>query len=211
MKEEAWHWTDDRAGRPVLRDGRPVPPIGEWLVHAGQAVMCYSGLHASRRILDALAYSRCAWWLHRVECEDMCAEGPPGKLVCRRRKVLASADMLYALVEFAEACAKRADRTFGQGFIARDVLSHGGSAMAYARYAQDAACAAYAFYLEDTPPATYIANLAARAAEEEWQEDTLRLWFECITSGARPFAGAKYVGRSTWLDVRGLDVELDSI
>ena len=31
----------------TLRDGRPVPPDGEWLVHDGPVEMCASGLHAA--------------------------------------------------------------------------------------------------------------------------------------------------------------------
>ena len=39
----------------TLRDGRPVPPDGEWLEHDGAVVMCESGLHASLTPWQALA------------------------------------------------------------------------------------------------------------------------------------------------------------
>ncbi len=48
----AYHFVGD-----TLRDGRPVPLDGEWLVHEGPAVMCESGLHASRHPYDALRYA----------------------------------------------------------------------------------------------------------------------------------------------------------
>lgn len=48
-----WHFlhADNR-----LRDGRDAPPDGEWLRQDGTIVPCVSGLHASERIIDALAY-----------------------------------------------------------------------------------------------------------------------------------------------------------
>ena len=41
----------------TLRDGRPIPPDGEWLEHDGPLVMCESGLHASTHPFDALEYA----------------------------------------------------------------------------------------------------------------------------------------------------------
>ena len=56
---KAWHFVGE-----MLRDGRPVPPDGEWLVHDGKLVMCESGYHASEQLLDALYYA-------------------PGSIICR--------------------------------------------------------------------------------------------------------------------------------
>jgi len=56
----AWHFTDD-----TLRDGRPVPEVGEVLRHDGPLAMCESGLHASPRLMDALRYAP-GETLHRV-------------------------------------------------------------------------------------------------------------------------------------------------
>lgn len=39
---KAWHFTNGK-----LRDGGPVPAVGETLIHEGPVVMCESGLHAS--------------------------------------------------------------------------------------------------------------------------------------------------------------------
>lgn len=41
----------------MLRDGRPVPPDGEWLTHEGPLRMCASGLHAGLTPWDALHYA----------------------------------------------------------------------------------------------------------------------------------------------------------
>ena len=41
----------------TLRNGNPIPPIGEWLVHSGPVVPCKSGLHMSEHPFDALTYA----------------------------------------------------------------------------------------------------------------------------------------------------------
>ena len=46
-----WHF----AGK-TLRDGRPLPRKGDTLKHDGDVVPCKSGLHASKRAIDALQY-----------------------------------------------------------------------------------------------------------------------------------------------------------
>ena len=74
----------------TLRDGRPVPPDNEWLVHEGRVVMCESGLHASRHPFDALQYAP-GPILCRVECEDIFTEDDD-KLVCRRRRIIKRVD-----------------------------------------------------------------------------------------------------------------------
>jgi hypothetical protein len=97
----AWHFTG-----PTLRDGRPIPAVGEWLIHAGPVVMCESGLHASRKALHALDYAP-GLICHRVECEDVVAEDST-KLVCRRRRIVGTVDGPVAeqiLRRFARQCA----------------------------------------------------------------------------------------------------------
>ena len=47
-----WHFAGS-----TLRDGRPLPQKGETLTHAGDVIPCQSGLHASRRAIDALSYA----------------------------------------------------------------------------------------------------------------------------------------------------------
>jgi len=82
MSVLAWHWTNGE----TLRNGDPVPDVGETLVHDGPVEMCRSGLHASRRILDALRYAP-GDVVHRVECDGVVAEDDD-KLVCTERTIL---------------------------------------------------------------------------------------------------------------------------
>jgi hypothetical protein len=99
---KAWHFTG-----ATLRDGRPIPPVGEWLIHEGEAEMCVSGLHASVRILDALNYAP-GTAIHRVECDDI-VEQQGDKLLCRCRKITASLTEEQGekiLREFARYCAR---------------------------------------------------------------------------------------------------------
>jgi hypothetical protein len=98
MTELAWHFVGD-----TLRDGRPVPPDGEWLVHEGAAVMCESGLHASRKPSHALQYAPGAI-LCLVECDDIVSE-QDDKLVCRRRRIIKRIDATGLLRAYARKCA----------------------------------------------------------------------------------------------------------
>ena len=91
---EAWHFVGD-----TLRDGRPIPPDGEWLVHAGPAKICSTGLHASRRPWHALKYAP-GPVLCRVECDDVVTE-EDDKLVCRRRRIIERAGITETLRYFA--------------------------------------------------------------------------------------------------------------
>ena len=50
----------------MLRDGRAIPSIGEWLEFDGTPVPCKSGLHASPDAFDALQYAP-GTILHQVE------------------------------------------------------------------------------------------------------------------------------------------------
>lgn len=91
---EAWHFVDD-----TLRDGRPIPADGEWLVHAGPVKICAAGLHASRRPWHALEYAPGSV-LCRVECDEIVTE-QADKLVCRRRRIIERIDITETLRYFA--------------------------------------------------------------------------------------------------------------
>lgn len=96
-----YHFTAD-----TLRDGRPIPPIGEWLVHEGPIAPCVSGLHASEHPFDALTYAP-GNLLHRVELEgDLVPHGyPVDKWVGRKRHILETVDAETMLRVFARECA----------------------------------------------------------------------------------------------------------
>ena len=98
---KAYHFTGD-----TLRDGRPIPAIGEWLDHPGPIVPCESGLHASEHPFDALQFAP-GPMLHLVELDgEIQTHGnPPDKIVGRRRKIVASIDATDLLREFARWCA----------------------------------------------------------------------------------------------------------
>lgn len=91
---EAWHFVG-----ATLRDGRPIPADGEWLVHTGPVEICATGLHASRRPAHALEYAP-GPVLCRVECDDIVAERYD-KLVCRRRRIIERADITETLRYYA--------------------------------------------------------------------------------------------------------------
>jgi hypothetical protein len=97
----AFHFTAD-----TLRDGRPIPTVGEWIEHVGPIVPCQSGLHASIDPLDALQYAP-GPMLHLVDLDGEILEHgtPPDKLVGRRRRIVASIDATDLLREFARWCA----------------------------------------------------------------------------------------------------------
>jgi len=94
----AYHFVGEK-----LRDGRDVPPDGEWLVHEGEVSICKSGLHASLEPYDALNYAPgntiC---LVEVAC---IVDEQHDKLVCRLRKIIKRIDIKEHLRRFAADCA----------------------------------------------------------------------------------------------------------
>jgi hypothetical protein len=79
----AWHFTGD-----TLRDGRPIPSIGEWLEHNGQVILYRRGLHASTTMLGAFWHAP-GLRLHRVEI-DQVVDHIRDIYVARRRRILES-------------------------------------------------------------------------------------------------------------------------
>lgn len=77
----AWHFCG-----ATLRNGSPIPADGETLTHDGPIKPRASGLHASRRIIDALDHAP-GNLICRVECwGDVIQQGD--KLVARNRRIL---------------------------------------------------------------------------------------------------------------------------
>ena len=118
MTIKAWHFVGDS-----LRDGRPIPPDGEWLVHEGPVTMCNTGLHASRRIMEAIFYAPGSV-ICRVECDDVVDEHHD-KLVCRRRKILWRVDGDELLRDFARRCALDVVHLWDAPQVVIDYLSTG--------------------------------------------------------------------------------------
>lgn len=91
---KAWHFVGD-----LLRDGRPVPKDGVWLLHEGAVEICASGLHASLRPWDALRHAPGSVLCY-VECRGD-VQQQPDKLVCRERRIIMRADVTETLRYFA--------------------------------------------------------------------------------------------------------------
>ena len=111
----------------TLRDGRPVPPDGEWLRHEGLAVICEYGLHASRHPFDALQYAPGAT-LCLVDCRDIVDERDD-KLVCRERRIVARIDATGTLRQFARQCASDVLHLWDAPKIVRQYLATGDEAI----------------------------------------------------------------------------------
>ena len=151
----AWHFVGD-----TLRDGRPVPPDGVWLVHEGEAGMCESGLHASRRPSDALQYAP-GPVLCLVECKDVVDEGDD-KLVCRRRRIIKRMDATDLLRTYARKCALSVIHLWDAPSCVREYLETGDDSKRLA--AREAAAYAYAAADADAADAADAAAAAADAA-----------------------------------------------
>jgi len=146
---QAWHFTGD-----TLRDGRPVPPVGETLVHDGPLEMCASGLHASRRLIDALRYAP-GHMIHRVEMGGEIVKDTD-KLVATERTILWTVDGEDLLCDFARQCALDVIHLWDAPDGVREYLTTGDESLrdAASDAARDAASAA----------ASAAARAAARGA-----------------------------------------------
>jgi hypothetical protein len=114
-----WHFIGD-----TLRDGRPVPPDGEWLEHSGPLVICISGLHFGHTPWDALQYAP-GPTLCYVEV-DACADtSHTDKGVCRRRKILSRQDLTPFLREFARAQALSVIQNWDAPEVVKQYLTTG--------------------------------------------------------------------------------------
>lgn len=97
---KAWWFTNSR--KLPNGDGRQIR-VGRVHKHKGELLICQSGLHASKRIIDALRYAKGSI-LCRVECSGDVIE-QDDKLVCSERKYLAIVDAEDMLRKFARLCA----------------------------------------------------------------------------------------------------------
>jgi hypothetical protein len=119
---------------PTLRDGRPVPPDGEWLVHEGPVKLCESGLHFSRHPFDALLWAPGAT-LCLVEVEDI-VEEMADTGVCRRRQIVRRIDATELLRGFIRWCALQVIHLWDAPDVVRRYLETGDESLrAAARYA----------------------------------------------------------------------------
>ena len=146
----AYHFCGD-----TLRDGRPIPADGEWLVHEGPVTICETGLHASLHPFDALQYAPGAL-LCLVECEDV-AGTHDDKFVCRRRMIVARFDATELMRAFARQYAIDVIHLWDAPDVVRQYLETGDESLRAAAW--DAAWAA-------ADAAWDAARAAARAAQK---------------------------------------------
>ena len=104
----AWHFVKDDGTR--AQDGVK-EIIGKTYSAKGPLVMCENGMHASKRILDALQYAHGSL-VRRVECWGE-VQIQPDKLCSRHRKPLWQVDATRILHEFACRVAEDALKLAG--------------------------------------------------------------------------------------------------
>ena len=156
-REIAYHFTGDK-----LRDGRDVPAIGEWLEHKGPAVLCQSGLHASRTPFQAFSFAP-GFQLHKVEIAGIVAE-IDDKLVSTKRKIIASLDAKEIILSFARKQALSVIHLYDCPQVLREWLETGDPAKQKDASATSAAASAAARAASAAYAATATANAATSAA-----------------------------------------------
>ena len=164
---EAWHFCAD-----TLRDGRPIPPDGEWLVHDGDVIPCKSGLHASIRLIDALEYAPGSTLCRVILRGDIQHHGND-KIVGRERQIVWRIDATAVLREFARKCALDVIHLWSAPDVVRKYLETGDESL------RDAARAA----------AWDAARAAAWAAAMYAAKDAARRDFNALV--AECFKGCK--------------------
>ena len=167
MSIYAWHFTDGN----FLRDGSPLPAVGEWLKYSGKIRICQTGYHFSRTPWDALKYAP-GDTLHLVECDEI-EDEHSDKGVCRRRRIIASMDAAEMLRYFArmQALSVIMDAPEMEDVVYSWLFSGDSAARSAARSAADSAAysAAYsavrsAAYSAAYSASRYAAHSAARYA-----------------------------------------------
>jgi len=185
---KGYHFTSN-----TLRDGSPIPQVGEWLEFDGPVVPCRSGLHASEEPFDALEFAP-GNLLHRVELEGgLISHGDPVDKWCgRRRKISATIDAEDLLREFARWCAQQVLHLWDAPQVVVDYLSTGDATVrdaasaAASAAAWDAASAAAmdAAWDAASAAASAAAWAAARGAARDAARDAQRTQFRIMVESS---------------------------
>jgi len=191
-----WHFLRSDG---CLRDGSTPPPDGEWLEYSGPLAMCESGLHLSKRALDALNYAP-GPIVCRVEGSGR-VEHDTDKIVCSRRRILWRADATATLRLFARRRAQSVLHLWdppevvvryletGDESIRDAAWSASGAAWAalWATQAASRAAGAASWAAHDASWATQAAAWAAEAASSAALAATEAAWAaEAASSAAWP-------------------------
>ena len=143
---EAWHFLkEDKCLQ--FGDKTKVKP-GQWLRADGELEMCHNGMHASKRLIDALFYAP-GPVVCRVEVRGEIEEADD-KLVARERRVLWMFDATEVLRRFARRCALDVVHLWNPPYVVLQYLKTGdesirAEARAAARGAARAAASAAAW------------------------------------------------------------------
>jgi hypothetical protein len=154
----------------TLRDGSPLPPVGEWfrLPESVPIRPCVSGLHASVHPFDAFEFAP-GPLLHRVELRgELTPHGDPiDKWAGRERRIIASLDATDLLRAFARHCALDVLRLWRAPQSVRDYLEAGDEAKRDAAWNAASAAASVAAWDAAWDAASAAASAAARAAARD--------------------------------------------
>jgi hypothetical protein len=173
MDNIAWHFTN-----ATLRDGAPIPAIGETLIYKGRIKLCESGYHWSLKPHQALHYAP-GNLLHMVRYGGKVFMGDD-KGVSSERTILATIDAEHLMRRFAADQALSVAHLWDMPEVVKEYLttldeSNRIAAWEAARAARAAAEAAYAAaYAADAYAtraawaAVYAAYDATEAAREEF-------------------------------------------
>ena len=161
--EIAYHFTGDK-----LRDGRPIPAVGEWIEETGELRICEKGLHASRTPFQALSFAP-GFSLHKVEVREIAAE-TEAKLVARQRRIIATIDAKDLILSFARKQALSVIHLFDCPPILKKWLETGDESIR-----KEARAAAIAYAAIAYAAANAAANAAAAARAKFWTWALARL------------------------------------
>ena len=178
MRKLYYHFTSNK-----LRDGRPIPPTNEWLVHEGEVIMCTSGLHASEQPYDALQYAP-GHILHRVELDDV-IDTQDDKVVARRRKIVATIDAAELLHAFARKQALSVIHLWNCPAITKQYLETGDVSMQCAAWSAARSAAQYA-----------AQNAARSAADAAWSAAQYAAWRAAQSAARYATGAAQYAAQS---------------
>jgi hypothetical protein len=182
-----WHFMDAENGWPVLRDGGLPPPVGKPLRYRGDVVMCHSGLHASRRAIDAARYAPGAYCA-RVKFSKPWEEHGD-KLVSRQRTILWLVNAELVLLDFARWCALSVIDKWDAPPVVRQWLETGDESVRYAAW--------YAARSAAESDAWYAAWHAARSAawSAAWSATWSTTW---STTRAADWSAAWHAAEAAW-------------
>ncbi len=198
MNNTAWHFTGN-----TLRDGSPIPAIGETLVFPREVEICCSGYHWALKPHQALKYAP-GTTLHKVNFGGY-VEMEADKGVSSERTIIASIDATHLLKRFAADLALGVSHLWDMPEVVRDYLttldeSKRGAAFSYARASAEAAARSTSWASAEAA-AEVAADTAARASAgaTSWYTADVAAWATAEAAArATAWTGAKAAARDSY-------------